>query len=530
MNKKKKPNILWILSDQYNSKFLGHKGHPDVITPNLDRLASEGVRFDNAITQNPICTPSRVSWISGQYCHNHGYYGLSGPNPNGLPTIFGYFRQNGYTTGAMGKIHCPEKWVEDDCDVFYETCALDERPEYDQYLKEKGLFGQEEHSGYPEFKRQSLDNRVSALTYEDTQEGWLARRAIEFMDTAQNEGKPFLLHVSLPRPHSICAPSEPFWSMYNEEEITLPPNAEYEMKNKAPHLVKTKESWGKGDWALFEPKTFEAARLRKLRGYLGAVSQVDHAVGEMVNWIDKNGIGEDTIIVYSADHGEYVCEQGIMEKSPGICSDAVTRIPCIWRWKGKFKAGHVENNIVETVDFSSTICSLAGIEPLLTSDGKDLTDLLSGNSKEVHKIGVTEFAWSKSVRTGKYRFVYYPEELFREEYPDGFGELYDLETDPWEMNNLFFEVEYKSVIDEIKNDLLNFLITTARPKTILPFFVSSGAQYITRHRNSVNKDGKISPDNIRKTIKGEVIDEYKKIDRYKEAEFAARVYDLRNYI
>ncbi len=77
----KQPNVLFILSDQHNAKVLGHQGHPDAKTPNLDRMAAEGVRFDAAISQNPICTPSRVSWLSGQYCHNHGYYGLSGPNP-----------------------------------------------------------------------------------------------------------------------------------------------------------------------------------------------------------------------------------------------------------------------------------------------------------------------------------------------------------------------------------------------------------------------------------------------------------------
>jgi len=88
----KRPNVLFILSDQHNAKVLGHKGHPDARTPNLDRMAAEGVRFENAITQNPICTPSRGSWLSGQYCHNHGYYGLSGPGPGGLPTVLGQYR------------------------------------------------------------------------------------------------------------------------------------------------------------------------------------------------------------------------------------------------------------------------------------------------------------------------------------------------------------------------------------------------------------------------------------------------------
>ncbi|NBB96380.1 MAG: sulfatase-like hydrolase/transferase [Planctomycetes bacterium] len=108
-----RPNVLFIVADQHSAKCLGHKNHPDVKTPNLDRLAAEGVRFDNAVIQNPICTPSRVSFLSGQYCHNHGYYGLCGPNPSGLPNVLGEFRKAGYTTAAIGKIHCPEYWVED---------------------------------------------------------------------------------------------------------------------------------------------------------------------------------------------------------------------------------------------------------------------------------------------------------------------------------------------------------------------------------------------------------------------------------
>ena len=95
-----KPNIVFILSDQHNAKIMGHQGHPDVKTPNLDLMSKEGVRFDACITNNPICTPSRVSFLSGQYCHNHGYYALGGPNPKGLPTVLGHFRRVGYKTAA----------------------------------------------------------------------------------------------------------------------------------------------------------------------------------------------------------------------------------------------------------------------------------------------------------------------------------------------------------------------------------------------------------------------------------------------
>jgi len=499
----KSPNILFIISDQHNAKVLGHKGHPNVKTPYLDQLAAEGVRFDNAITQNPICTPSRVSYFSGQYPHNHGYYGLSGPNPEGLPTILGHFRKVGYRTAAIGKIHCPEYWIEDDSDYFREVCSncsIGGCPEYTAYLESKGILQDRDDELYPEQNNrssQSLDGRASRLKYEDSVEGWIVRKAIKFMEQVLEEGKSFFAHVSLPRPHQIYSPSEPFWSMYKEEELVLPPNAEYDMSLKAPHLRRVVEHFRTGQWTLFEPRTFEAGRLRKLHGYLGNVSQMDHAVGELLTWLKEHGLEEDTIVIYASDHGEYACEHGIMEKAPGICSDAVTRIPFIWRWPGHFSAGHVVEEIVETVDLANTLCSLVGLEPLETSDGKDISHLLKGGKGAVHKIGVTEFAWSKSVRKGKYRLVYYPPDMFPEDYPDGnFGELYDLENDPWEMNNLYFDPGYQDIVQELKADLLERLITTTRPTTVLGDRIYTTPQSITRFGNSVNRDKKINPSRL----------------------------------
>ena len=506
------PNVLYIMSDQHNAKVLGCKGHPDVQTPNLDRLAAAGVRFDNAICQNPICSPSRVSYISGQYCHNHGYYGLSGPNPRGLPTLFGHFRRAGYVTGAVGKIHCPAYWVEDDTDYFMDMgCSIGGQTDYVPYLKEKGLLHLRDDGRYPEQKKgggQSIDGRKSALAYEDCIEGWLARQAIGFLERTAQGDRPFFLEVGLPRPHEIYAPSEPFWSMYDESKLTLPPNADYDMSLKPPHMRRTAAAHRKAGWTLFEPRTFEAGRLRKLHGYLGCVSQMDHAVGEVVGWLDEHGLAENTIVVYGADHGDYACEHGIMEKAPGICADAITRVPFIWRWPGRFKAGYVADEIVETVDMGATLCTLAGLDPMETSDGKDLSHLLAGNHGAVHTIGVTEAPWSKSVRKGKYRFVHYVPEMFPKAYfgdlahEDGnFGELYDLEADPWEMNNLYFDPAYAHVVQELKGDLLDWLITTSRPATIWPPIEYESDQAFTEYTHTVNFDGKIHPDRIR-TQKG----------------------------
>ena len=116
-----KPNVLFLFADQFNARCLSAAGHPDVKTPNLDRLANGGTRFENAYVQNPICTPSRMSFLSGLYASTHGYYGLYGREPDQqLTSMFSYFKEHGYRTGALGKLHTPRYWIERDCQFVYD--------------------------------------------------------------------------------------------------------------------------------------------------------------------------------------------------------------------------------------------------------------------------------------------------------------------------------------------------------------------------------------------------------------------------
>ena len=503
-----RPNILFILADQHNAKVLGHAGHPNVRTPTLDRLAAEGVRFTDATTQNPICTPSRMCFLSGQYCHNHGYYGLSGPHPGGLPTFLGHFRRHGYLTGAIGKIHCPEYWVEDDSDIFHETCdcSIGGRSKaYEQFLRERGNLHLEDHIGLTEFGDrgiQSMEGRPSPLAFDESQEGWIANQTVAAMQQAQAAGRPFCLHASLPRPHQCTSPCREFWDLYEGVDLALPPNADRDLTGQAPNLIQTVNWWRTGDWTLLEPKTFAAARLRKLRGYLGAISQVDHAVGVMLDAVRRLGLADNTIVVYSADHGDYACEHGVMEKAPGICHDAITRIPMLWWAPGRVKAGHVAHELVETVDVSATLCRLAGLEPMETSDGHDLSHLLAGGAGAVRQLAVTEFAWSRAVRQGRWRLVWYADEYFPKEYPAGFGELYDLDADPWELRNLYFEPGCRDTVAALKAALLNWLVTTTRPATVHGLddtraATSGNWQRQLRYTHLPNADGKVNPSRLR---------------------------------
>ncbi|MBS3734177.1 MAG: sulfatase-like hydrolase/transferase [Phycisphaerae bacterium] len=499
-----KPNVLFIVSDQHNAKVLGHKDHPDVRTPNLDRLAGEGTRFDNCITQSPICTPSRVSFLSGQYCHNHGYYGLSGPNPNGLPNVLGHFRRGGYTTAAIGKIHCPEYWVEDVCDLFLEVgnCSVGGNPEYQRYLRDKGVWDEwdrcERRTGP---FGQSLEGFPSEQAYRDSSEGWAVSRAAQFMQQAAAAGRPFFCHVSFPKPHQVYCPAPEFWEMYDENALTLPPNADYEMDRKPPNMRKATSEFRRraAEWTEFEPHTYEAGRRRKLRGYLGNVTHVDFAVGELLDALDQAGIAQNTIVVYTSDHGDFACEHGLIEKAPGISSDAITRVPLLWRCPGLISAGHEPGELVESVDVPGTLTALAGLPPMPTSDGRDISALVCGGNGSVREVAVTETPWARSIRKEDWRLVWYAPETYAEEYPDGFGELYNLADDPWEMTNLWFDPACAEKIAELQRDLLTWLVRTTRVTTVLPHFRQRGADWRQRYENSVLADGKIGYEQIRQS-------------------------------
>jgi arylsulfatase len=492
-------NVVFILADQLNSRYLGHAGHPQVRTPHLDRMAKEGVRFTEATCSTPLCTSSRVSFLSGQYTHNHLYFGLSGPKPTGLPSFLGHCRSRGFHTAALGKIHCPAHWIEEHSDVFHETCKTSVGGRSSAYLDFLGARAElEDHLLLPELgptSRQTMDARPSKLTFAESQEGWIAAETVRQIEAARAAGKPFAIHTSFPRPHQCTSPSPEFWDLYEGVSLTLSPTAELDPRaaGKAPHFIESSGIWRNSPWALLEPRTFEAARLRKLRGYLAAISQVDAGVGLIIEHLRSSGLDKETLVIFGSDHGEYVTSFGIMEKSPGICSDEVTRVPLLMRGPG-VPAGAVVRELVHAVDVAPTICSLLGLDPLVTADGQDLSALLRADgTRSRHQVTVCEFAWSKSVRKGKWRLVWYPREMFASVYPRGFGELHDLAADPWEQRNLWASPDCRDVVRELESDLFHWLVTTTRPCTTMraskhPALLAQSRQ---EFHSNVQADGKI---------------------------------------
>lgn len=455
-------NVLHVIADQHQAACLGVEGHPQAITPNLDRLAAQGTRFTRAYTQNPICTPSRVSILSGQYCHNHGYYGLSGPAPQlEMPSFLSHFRGHGYRTAAIGKLHTPDEprnWLAQHTDLMLE-CYGYRKPdrlgkEYAAYLKNLGLLEKEDSVALPEFPgNQQHEGRPSQIPYRHSVEGWCVTRAIEFINT--RDPRPFCMQVSLPRPHQCYTPDRRFWEMY-PDDLALPRTIHNSAAHRPPHFQKAVESLRNMRW-LQEPKTFEAGCRRVWHGYLGAITQVDFALGELLDHLERAGLAENTIVIYNADHGAYSGTFGVPEKAPGICSEAVCRVPMIWRVPGRAPA--VVKHFVENVDVAPTLAALCGLPPMETADGRDIS-----GDQSVRDVAVTENVWSKALRWGPWRFVSYPKELFDAD----IGELYNVDNDPDETRNLYHDSAHQSVVSESRRLLLEWLVQTTHYKTVWP--------------------------------------------------------------
>ena len=471
-------NVLHVISDQHLATCTGIEGHPHAITPNMDRLASEGVYFSRAYTQNPICTPSRVSVFSGQYCHNHGYYGLSGPTPPNLPGFLGHFQEQGYRTGGIGKLHMPDdpvSWLDEQCDLVAD-CYMphrktDESTPYYDYLEDLGLRDKEDSVALREFKgNQHLDGRPSQLPYEHSVEGWCVAEAIKFIDGCQ--GDPFCMQVSLPRPHQCYTPDRRFWDMY-PDDLPPPETIDQDTSGRPPHFRVTAEAYRSREW-LIEPRTFEAGSRRSWRAYLACITQVDHSLGLLMDHLEKAGLAENTIVIYSADHGAYTGTFGIPEKAPGICSEAVCRVPMIWCVPRMTESHRRCSEFVENVDIAPTLAALCGLPAMETADGVDITPLLKGDDTPLREVAVTENPWSKALRWRNWRFVHYQPTTFdgmvgiADEDKEDVGELYDLESDPLETRNLYRDPAHRDVVNDCRKLLLEWLIRTTRITTIWP--------------------------------------------------------------
>lgn len=425
----RKPNILLLYCDQLNVRMLGFNGNKDIKTPHLDALAEQGCVFDQAYCNNSICTPSRMSLLSGQYCSTHGYYGLYGREPHNLTSMFGYFSEQGYRTGALGKLHTPRYWVERQSDYVY-----DEFLEFPKYLEGAGFFEENDNR----FFDGVISGKPSKLPYEHSCESVLVKTAHRFFNQQQEKNEkvkpvePWFAWVSFARPHQPYTPSEPFASMYPKDDIELPPVSDGEKAS-----VKERR------------KDISEERLREcVSSYMGLVSQIDHSIGRIIEGLKENGKLENTILVFTTDHGDFAGEHGQYSKIGGISYKAITRVPLFFvdfRQPG----GKRSDEIIEAVDVFPTICEMAGLPVPETVQGISFLDHMNGRAENLRASALTENVQRKALADKKFRFI---ANLENEE-----DELYDLRSDPYELENLIGREEFRKVEDSMRRSLMQRL-------------------------------------------------------------------------
>ncbi len=456
----KKPNVLWLMSDQHNATCMGCAGHPVVKTPNLDSIAQAGTRYTNAFANNPICAPSRICFMTGQHVHTHGYYGnkntdITAENRLFLPSVL---RNYGYQTAFVGKAHLVRKWLEEGfeqhsvCDMVDARQGQPESCDYFKYLQENGLADYYEEGSPKPGQEYTLDGSAPAqLPYEHSIERFTGNGAIDFLKKRDTD-RPFFLNVSFQRPHAPIAPAAEHFNLYDPDAIPLPASACDLFKHKfagKPDFMQQHVAKLGGYPLVCKDK---AALQRVLASYYALISVIDAEIGRVIETLKETGEYENTIIFYTADHGDFAGEHGLFHKNLGIY-DSVQKIPFLLKVPGG-AAGKTCDDLVESLDWYPTICKLCGVP---VSDNIEGSDLLGSPAAKDAIFCDWDFyggVRTAAVRTKTRRLVYHANTTE--------GELYDHTLDPDELVNRYDDPAYTADRLALTVQLLGFALNHAK--------------------------------------------------------------------
>lgn len=484
-----RPNVLWICTDQQRFDTLGCYGNPYVHTPNLDRLAREGVLFTNAFSQCPVCAPSRGSFLTGRYPR------LCGPRQNGQDIdpseilISKWMKDRGYLCGLSGKLHlsacfpgvCPsmERRIDDGYDYFewshHPAGYKHNWPlnRYTQWLSEQGQVY--ETRPHPECSQVRL-----GMPPEYHQTKWCADKAITFMEAAKECGRPWFFSLNCFDPHHDFDPPEEYLSRYMDllDDLPLPNYVEGELSNK-PYF-QTKDHGGAYDTpGHFDYDQFTSHQHRLIKAaYYAMCDFIDVQVGRLMAYLDESGQKENTLVIFTSDHGEHLGDHGMYLKGPCFYENNV-HVPLILSMPSRIPGGRKVSSLTELVDLAPTILDLCGLPIYEGMQGISFAPVLLGetdshcresvyseyyNSNIKHK---DPKAFCTMVRTNRYKLIKVHAAPDGQKLPPDkyiiMGELYDLEADPRETVNHYNDPAYAAVKCEMLELLADRMAQTCDP-------------------------------------------------------------------
>lgn len=462
---RQRPNVLWICSDQQRFDTLGCYGNTYVHTPNLDRLAAEGVIFENCYSQNPVCSPSRASFLSGRYPHNTGCRQNGQPVHCDLKTVPKIFHDAGYTCGLAGKYHLmpaapyhfrqSENRINDGYDVFFWSHGhAPKHPanQYQQYLKEQGITYQTTDVPFCKWIEAGMPEEYHQTT-------WCVDRAISYIDYCSEFNMPWLFSINFFDPHCPFDPPMKYLERYlnHIDDLPLPNYVEGELLAKPAYqsaLHQYCEQDKNKNIKDITPSELSKSDHRYIKAaYYAMIDLIDVQIGRLIDHLKKTGQYDNTIIIFMSDHGEMLGDHGIYYKSMCLYEGAV-HVPLIVHYPQAISPGR-QKSCVELLHVAPTLLEAAGIAPEIGMQSTSLWQHLINGTQVPEEDVLTEYYnslvcnfgppcenYSTMVRSGQYKLSLC--------HGTGEGELYDLSNDPNETINYFNDTNYA----QIKIDML----------------------------------------------------------------------------
>ncbi|EKE45655.1 putative sulfatase [Oceaniovalibus guishaninsula JLT2003] len=468
-------NVLWIMCDQLRWDYLSCYGHPHLHTPNIDRLAARGVRFDRAYVQSPFCGPSRMSAYTGRYCRSHGATWNGFPLRVGEPTLGDHLRKVGVVPAIVGKTHMVAdtegmEWLGIDpgstIGVHVSECGFEpwERddglhppgpygghPRYDEYLRSVGIDRDDPWDTAANSGRGDDGELLSGwlLKYshlpadipeEHSETPYMTRRAMAFMEEMGD--RPWLCHLSLIKPHWPYIVPAPYHAMYRPEHVLPPVRSQAELENDHPVYKAYRES------RICRSFSRDAVRERVIPAYMGLIKQIDDQMGVLFDFMEKRGLFGNTMIAFTSDHGDYLGDHWMGEKD--LFHDPSVRVPLIVydpRPEADATRGTARDELVEMIDLAPTFLAFQGAPPKPhILEGRDLAPLLHDSAPPARwrRYAISEYDYA--TREARQiigndqkdaRLIMVRDARWKLIFAEGFRSmLFDLETDPDELTDL----------------------------------------------------------------------------------------------
>jgi len=435
--KQNQPNILIIHADEHRMDCIGAYDNKDVKTPNIDKLAKEGVIYRNSYCPLPVCTPSRYSLLSGMYVHEHkGWTNHSTLNPE-IATIPDVLKSAGYRTKAIGKMHFAPTYL----DVGFEEMILSEQDgpgrwddDYHRDLMKNDLVDiidledqrKEYRENAPEEYWKSYGTASTNLPEKFYSTNWIANHAVESIENWNESGN--MLMVGFIKPHHPFDPPKKWAEMYDPDKLELLPGW---IEKSMDHDLEVHKGYFKNE------ELNEDALRKSMAYYYASITQIDFEVGRMIKILKDKGLYDNTIIIYTSDHGEHLGYHHQILKG-GYLYESIMKVPLIIKYPNSQYAGTENSKLVSNIDLGPTILNAVGLKTPKAMSGHDLTD--SSFSREY----VFAEGWlgnQTMARSKNFKLI-----LKR----NGKSLFFNLETDPLELNNLYNDTNYR---DEIKSHL-----------------------------------------------------------------------------